>query len=256
MKKKIIGIDVNEILRATWLQFDKFYYQEFGEDGIPDEPYVFDFFNNYEWNDVVEENQLLNEDLPDDISEMEYQLDENGVAPVDAFAFRKEVVKLTAKEVYNRFMYVDFLFELFGSAGKMYPNVDVDCDKFYKLYGEQYEVMLFSKENIFSVSPTLFFLSKLRPKFKEYFFSQDNDEILDKMDIVITTDPELLDTTRKNKTIIKLDRPYNKTCNSDLNTINLIDLVDLMTENEDGEEVPVINASKDFQKLIKYKAKK
>ena len=48
MKNKLrIGIDINEVLRSTWLQFDRYYYEQFGNEGIPDKPYVYitDYFN-------------------------------------------------------------------------------------------------------------------------------------------------------------------------------------------------------------------
>ena len=53
MSKKLkIGIDINEVLRAKWLQFDKFYAQEFQEDGGEEiKPnYCWDFFKDYEWH--------------------------------------------------------------------------------------------------------------------------------------------------------------------------------------------------------------
>lgn len=40
-KKLTIGIDIDEVLRAKWIQFDKHYIEEFGEEGTPkDNPYV------------------------------------------------------------------------------------------------------------------------------------------------------------------------------------------------------------------------
>ena len=149
MNKKIIGIDINEILRARWLQFDKYYVSEFGDEGAPseEEAYVYDFFNNYKFNDVEENETYLNEDLPDDISPLDYQLDENGKAKVDSLAFENKKVKLSSKDVYNRFMYQDYCFEIFGSAPKMYPNVDRDAEKFFRKYKDQFEIMIVSKEN-------------------------------------------------------------------------------------------------------------
>ena len=80
MNKKIrIGIDINEVLRARWLQFDRFYVQEFGEEGVPKEqPYVYDFFKNYQWKDTVEKIKELKEpeEMPDDINPIHFQTDE------------------------------------------------------------------------------------------------------------------------------------------------------------------------------------
>jgi hypothetical protein len=46
-KKKIIGIDINEVLRYRWIQFDRYYVEEFGEEGVPEMAYVYDFWNTY-----------------------------------------------------------------------------------------------------------------------------------------------------------------------------------------------------------------
>ena len=63
MKKKVIGIDINEILRSRWIQFDKLYVEEFGEDGVPEkEEYVYDFWKHYKWNDNEEEIKILKDD--------------------------------------------------------------------------------------------------------------------------------------------------------------------------------------------------
>ena len=102
MGKLKIGIVVDEILRAKWLQFDRFYAQEFGEDGedVPD-AYVYDFFNTYRWKDTVETIKELKEpdDMPDNINPVHYQVDEKGEAEADSFLFKKEEeIKLTAKE--------------------------------------------------------------------------------------------------------------------------------------------------------------
>ena len=53
MSKLKVGIDINEVLRARWLQFDRYYAQEFGEDNLDDQPqYVYDFWKNYHWEEV------------------------------------------------------------------------------------------------------------------------------------------------------------------------------------------------------------
>ena len=236
--KKVIGIDINEILRSLWMQFDKYYVEEFGEENAPDESeaYVYDFYKNYTWNDIEEEVKILNEDIPDDISPLDYQVNEKGESNIDFLAFKSEKLKLTAKEVYNRFLYQDYLFEIFGSAPKMYTHVDKDVEKFYLKYKDQFDVIIVSKENWFSISPTLFFLSKLMPKFRTYFFGETNEEIWDKVDILITTDPELLKKP-KNKTLVKLERPYNKNIDADHIKLNIIDLVD----------------DKNFENLVNYK---
>jgi len=244
MSKLQIGIDINEILRARWLQFDRFYVQEFGEEGAPkDEPYVYDYFNNYQFNDVIETNKELREpeETPDAINPIDYQVDnKTGEAPADFLLFKKpEKTIITAKEVYNRFMYEDYLFEIHGAAPVMYKNMDLHVNNFYLKYSETANFTLFSVENRFSIPPTLFFLSKISSRFKNISFVDKPLEMWNNIDVLITTDPEILKMGAPwGKKLIKLIRPYNKNISvGQLEVLQIADLID----------------NKSFEKIIKYK---
>jgi len=244
MSKKLrVGIDVNEVLRARWLQFDRFYVQEFGnkEKEIAVK-YAYDFFNEYAWEDRVEEQKELKEpdEMPDDINPVSYQVDEKGEADADAFIFKKtEKITLTAKEVYNRFMYEDYLFELHGAAPKMYPQLDLDVNNFLQKYENTVDFTVISVENRFSIPPTLFFLSKISSRFRNYKFVNKSVEMWNEVDVLITTDPEILKLgTPWGKKLIKLTRPYNEKINAgSLKVLQVAELID----------------NKNFEKIIKYK---
>lgn len=239
--KKVIGIDINEVLRSRSMQFDRYYAQEFGEEGCPssDDPYKFDLRNDYVWEDGEETTKFLNEELPEDISPIDYTIDEEtGEAPVDSLAFKSETKMITAEEKYKRFLYEDYLFEIHGSAPPMYKRLDKDLEKFCLQYKDQFEIKIVSKENWFSIPPTLFFLSKLMPRISQYFFAETNEEIWNSVDILITTDPELLDRPTE-KRVVKITRPYNEESDSDFDEIQLVELVD----------------NKDFQTLIGFETK-
>ncbi len=222
-EKLKIGIDINEILRARWLHFDRFYIEEFGKEGVPKEqPYVYDFFKYYEFHDIVEIIKDLKEpeNMPEDINPLDYQIDEKtGEAPADIFLFKTpEKVLLTARQVYNRFMYEDYVFEIFASAPMMYKDMDLHVNNFYQKYKDFAEFIIVSKENIFSIPSTLAFLSKIRCRFNNYRFADTNSEtvninMIKDLDVLITTDPELLELSGSTKTkFIKLKRPYNENC--------------------------------------------
>lgn len=245
MSKLKVGIDINEVLRARWLQFDRFYAQEFGEEGIPEQPYLYDFFLGYPWRDTVETIKELKEpeDMPDDINPLHYQTDEKGEADADSFLFKKEEeIKLTAKEVYNRFMYEDFLFEIHGAAPKMYPQLDLDVNNFLQKYENTVDFIVMSVENRFSIPPTLFFLSKISARFKDYKFLDNPLDMWKHVDILITTDPLIMGLGIPwGKKMVKLTRPYNE--NQKVGNVEVLQIADLI-ENQD------------FQKIIKYKTKK
>lgn len=245
-KKLVVGIDINEILRAKWLQFDRFYVQEFGEEGVPKEqPYVYDLFKHYKWEETIEIVKELKEpeDMPEDINPLDYQINEklDGEAPADAFLFKKpEEIKLSPKEVYNRFMYEDFVFEIHGSAPVMYKGMDLHLKNFYEKYKDSVEFVIFSEENQLSIPSTLFFLSKMTCRFSNYRFVKDKQEIWNIVDVVITTDPELLDSlNRAGHKVIKLKRPYNEKC-IDGSMESVLQIADLIDNPE-------------FEKIIKYK---
>jgi len=238
-----IGIDINEILRCRWMTFDKYYVQEFGEEGIPEgNPYSYDFFKTYKFEGVSKEENFLNEELPEDIHPKYYQVDpETGKADVDSMAFRKQTINLTAVEVFNKFMYEDYLFEIHGLAPAMYKGLENDVQKFYQKYSNFAEFIIISKENGYTIPPTLFFLSKVMFRARKILFPQTNKELWKDIDILITTDPELLDNIPWNKKVIKADRPYNQ--NIKKGYINILQLKDL-------------NDNKEFEKLIKYNEKR
>jgi len=244
MSKLKIGIDVNEVLRARWLQFDRFYAQEFDENELPEEqlPYVYDFFEKYDWKDIEEEVKEMREpeDTPDTINPIDYQVDEKGEAPADFLIFKKtEKVKLTAREVYNRFMYEDYLFEIHGAAPKMYGQMDLDVNNFLLKYDDTVDFTVMSVENRFSIPPTLFFLSKISSRFRNYKFVDKAVDMWKEVDVLITTDPEILKLGAPwGKKIIKLKRPYNENIKG--GSLEVLQIHDL-TNN------------KEFEKIIKYK---
>lgn len=249
-KKLVVGIDVDEVLRAKWLQFDRFYVEEFGTEGVPtDNEYVFDYFKHYKFSSVEEEEKELKEpeDMPDDITPIAYQTEKDGSAPADAFLFKPaKKIRLTAKEVYNRFMYEDYLFEIYGAATMMYRGMDVHLTKFFEKYGDHVEFVVVSRENRVTIPPTLFFLSKIMSKFKKYQFVETTEEKWNGIDILITTDPDILDAgTPEGKKVIKIKRPYNEECQDGemgSSAKDILQLNDLLN-------------NKKFQKIIKYKEK-
>jgi hypothetical protein len=237
MTKKVLAIDLDEVIRSKWLQFDRFYAQEFTEEGIKTPFDTYDLRNHYQFNESIETVNYLNDDLPDDISPTEYIIDkETGVAPVDHLAFRKKDEKMTADEAFNKFLYQDFLVEIFSSAPVLYRGLDLDLRKFKLAFEKDIDILLFSCEKNESISPTLFFISKLRPIIRKFYFPETPEEIWKIADIVITTDPKIIKSKPYydlNRKVVVLNRPHNETLEGDLKTMNFIDLV----ENETFKEM-------------------
>lgn len=226
MKKKVLAIDLDEVIRSKWIQFDRFYAQEFGEDGIKQPFDTYDLRNHFDFKDKTETVNYLNEELPDDISPTEYVLDENGNAAVDHLAFRKKDESLTADQVFDKFLYEDFLIEIFASSPVLYRGLDLDLKRFNQTFQNDVEIVLFSTERNESISPTLFFISKLRPTIRKFVFTQTKSEIWNSADIVVTTDPEIIAAKPADKKVVIMSRQHNVNIEGDLSALNLVDLID------------------------------
>lgn len=246
MSKKVIGIDINEVLRARWIQFDKYYIQEFGDKGVPlDNSYVYDFFKYYKFEDkIIIEKELKEPEQMPDISDIYYQVDnKTGECIADDFVFKpSKRIYLSKEEVYNKFLYHDYCFEIFGAAPLYYYNINVDVNNLYNKYKDNINLVVLSVENYYTISPTLFFLSKSMIKFKNIHFVDNPLDMWKFCDILITTDPSILSYGEPwSKKLIKVVRPYNE--NIKVGSLCINNINDLLDNQK-------------FEKLIKIKKNK
>jgi hypothetical protein len=117
--------------------------------------------------------------------------------------------------------------------------MDLHVNKFLEKYEKTCDFIIYSVENRFSIPSTLFFLSKMRSRFTEYKFIEKSTDILNDVDVVITTDPEILSLgVPWGKKIIKMNRPYNERIKS--SSMEALQIADLIENPE-------------FEKLVKYK---
>ena len=140
------------------------------------------------------------------------------------------------------------MLEIFGNSQKIYRNVDVDVEKFYKQYKDQFDIRIVCKENWFTIPPTLFFLSKVRTRFKHLHFVENESEMWDIADIMITTDPKVIKAKPDNKDVIMLKRPYNV----DPESLEIIDKD--IKDNVSHSVMNIIDLmdDADFEKVIEY----
>lgn len=256
MSKKRIGIDINEVIRALWHQFDKYYIEEFGDNNVSDNEidcYTMNFWEDYHWENSEETINYLNEDLPDDISPLEYQVDkETGEAPVDHMAFKPETETISARDSYKRFMYQDYLLEIHGMANTMYRGCEKDIEKFYFKYKDQFNISYVSIENYLTVAPTLFFLSKTNTKIMDYNFVENEKDIWNNIDILITANPKLISNVPEGKKVVKIIRPFNEDIEgSDFEEYNVVNLVEIYERNDNGDIIKT-NNNDEFDEFIEY----
>ena len=248
---KRLGIDINEVLRFMSAKFYECYMKEFGFDGIPENPYVFDFFSAYKWSGTTESIKYLKEieDMVDDINPIYYQPDQFGNAPADYLLFnKKEKIKLSPKEVFNRFLYQDYILEIFAGSSLMYKGFDLQFKNFYLHFKDKFEIVIISKENFFSIPLTLSFLALLRSNVSKYVFTETYEDAWNNCDILITANPELLTNIPEGKLVIKILKPFNAKIKADLEAIYITDFSPL----KEGEEDENIIANNKYNEFIEY----
>ena len=127
----------------------------------------------------------------------------------------EKVFPFENKTEYNRFVYQDYPFELFGKCDAMSKETpaaltlwankikDIDTE-------EPIDIMIVSAmEYGLSIQSSYFFLSKLGCKVREVYFPTDSLTIWDKCDVLVTANPKLLENKPEGKISIKIVADYN-----------------------------------------------
>jgi hypothetical protein len=178
----IIGVSLNEVIRDFRGQFEKMY-------------------NKYHPQDEETE--------PKEIDKTKFNL-------LDNFYFSGGTEEL------NKFLYFDSSLEIFGHANELHTNIITHLNQFHNdMEDEGHTIMLISKELANSKPSTLFFLSKTTCKVNTIKFVRKSEDKWNHVDIMITADPDVLNSKPSNKKSIKITTDYNKNCNSDFTINNL-----------------------------------
>lgn len=186
-----IAIDINNVIRNTFLKAEQI-YQKYYIDNV----------------DELEDG------------EFEYELN----LPVTDLSNLIDNFKFPDVESLFRFFYEEFPMEIFGHSPSMDNNTFNTLNEIYEDLRDEHDLLIISDEISKSKPATLFFLSKygcLIEKVK--FFSKVTlESIWDECDLIITSNPELLDSNPKNKIMVKVNSTYNLNSVGDY-TIDSID---------------------------------
>jgi hypothetical protein len=179
-----IGIEINGVLRNTIGKLEQVYQKYFIDktEGIEDE----DSFI-YEMNLPVTSLNLR-----------------------EHFKFRND-------EEFFSFLYEEFPMEIFGHAGSTETMTFNDFNDFYVEFRSEHDILIVSDEIGRSKPASLFFLSKfgcLTEKVKFYSNTTINS-MWDEIDILLTSNPDLLLNHPQNKIMIKYNTDYNKDIKSE-----------------------------------------
>lgn len=141
----------------------------------------------------------------------------------------KDLLVFKTDRAYERFVYEDYAYELFGKNDTCSRNTQVDLKKFVETVTDLDDtnniIFVSTMEIGPSIGYTYFFLSKLGCDIREVYLPKNSFTIWDKCDILITANPKLLNNKPENKKAVKIVFEYNNDCKSDFTFNSFSELV-------------------------------
>ena len=210
-----IGIELNGVLRDTISKMTQVYEKHMVEE-MADE-----IIKTYETTVDSEDYIEMSFNEVDFVYEIKSPV--TSLNLMDHFSFKDK------DELYN-FLYEEFPMQIFGHA----PSTELTSfndlnDVYYKLR-DDHDLMIVSDEIGRSKPASLFFLSKfgcLIEKVKFYSNTTINS-MWNEVDILLTSNPDLLLSNPDNKIIIKYETEYNKQINSKYSITKIKELEDVL----------------------------
>jgi hypothetical protein len=206
-----IGIEVNGVLRDTIGKFTQLYEKHM----IDQDPetyvgatYTLDISGNTELIDQIDES--FKYEIKSDVTSLKLK---------DHFAFRSD------DELFS-FTYEEYAMELFGHAPSTETFTFNILNDFYYDFRNDNDLIIVSDEIGKSKPSTLFFLSKFGCLFEKVFFYSETtkDSMWDSVDILLTSNPDLLLNVPNGKVVIKYTTEYNKHVSSEYEISTLSEL--------------------------------
>ena len=158
---------------------------------------------------------------------------------VDVF---EKYLKFDSKYAKNNFIYIDYPFELFGSAQTMEKKLAVKMttwlNEIENIEDEDIRIIFYSlDEDALTIQSTYFFLSKIGTRVRKVIFPKNLKEVWDECDVVITARNQFFDEeTPQSKKIVLINRDFNKE-NKDKAFLNYDNLSDVIADNNFFEKV-------------------
>jgi hypothetical protein len=210
-----IGIELNGVLRDTISKITQVYEKHMVEEMA--EEIIKTYETTVDSEDYVE--------MTFDEVDFKYEIKSpvTSLNLMDHFSFKDK------DELYN-FMYEEFPMQIFGHAPSTELTSFNDLNDIYYRLRDDHELMIVSDEIGRSKPASLFFLSKfgcLIEKVKFYSNSTINS-MWGEIDILLTSNPDLLLSYPDNKIIIKYETEYNKQINSEYSITKIKELEDIL----------------------------
>jgi len=210
-----IGIELNGVLRDTISKITQVYEKHMVEEMA--EEIIKTYETTVDSEDYIE--------MTFDEVDFKYEIKSpvTSLNLMDHFSFKDK------DELYN-FMYEEFPMQIFGHAPSTELTSFNDLNDIYYRLRDNHDLIIVSDEIGRSKPASLFFLSKfgcLIEKVKFYSNSTINS-MWGEIDILLTSNPDLLLSYPDNKIIIKYETEYNKQINSEYSITKIKELEDVL----------------------------
>lgn len=202
---KRIGIEINGVLRDTIGKFTQLYEKHMIEEK-EDESKTFEL-------DMSGNTEEL---LPKEEFEYKILSDVTSLNLMDHFRFNDE------NDLYS-FMYEDFAMQIFGHAGSTETFTFNDLNEIYLKFRDKNELLIVSDEMGKSKPASLFFLSKFGCQLEKikFYSNVTINSMWDEIDILLTSNPNLILNKPKDKIVVKYNTNYNKNVNCEYEIVSL-----------------------------------
>jgi hypothetical protein len=213
-----IGIEINGVLRDTVGKFTELYEKHLvgsADYESVDKKYEITFSG--ETDEVIEMNENLT------VNSFEYKI----LTPVTSLDMMNHFAFPSKDELYS-FMYEDYTMELFGHAPSTEMMTFNTLNDIYHNLRDMYDLMIVSDEIGRSKPSSLFFLSKFGCLLEKIFFYSEvtKNDMWNDVDILLTTNPDLLLNKPLNKIVIKYETEFNKDISSEHTIYSLSEFED------------------------------
>lgn len=213
---KRIGIEVNGVLRDTFGKFSQVY-----------EKHMIENYESENTNQTFTMDMSGNTSLDGIEDDFTYEI----IEPIDTFELKNHFKFKSDEELYD-FMFNDFPMQLFGHAGSTETFTFNDLNNFYTKNRDEYEIFIVSDEIGKSKPATLFFLSKFGCLIENIKFYSNStlDNMWDTIDILLTSNPNLITTHPDNKVLVQYVTEYNKNIDNKYKIDKLEDFDELIKQ--------------------------
>lgn len=210
-----IGIELNGVLRDTINKLTQVYEKHMVEEMVDE------IIKTYET--TVDSEDYIEMSFNELDFKYEIKSPVTSLNLMDHFSFKNK------DELYS-FLYEEFPMQIFGHAPSTELTSFNDLNEVYYKLRDDHDLMIVSDEIGRSKPASLFFLSKfgcLIEKVKFYSNTTINS-MWNEVDVLLTSNPDLLLSNLNNKIIIKYETEYNKQINSKYSITKIKELVDVM----------------------------